>query len=99
MKKEDKNIIQSQSKPGVSVSKSYTKEETVEVLAKAMYKMMEKALKSRKKDVIEDVLDPNFEAEVDPDKVPTTRSGVLWKKDTKKKGVNKLKLFVKQRKK
>ena len=80
--------------------KKYSKEEAADKLAKSMYKMMEKALKEKKrKTVIEDVLDPDNEAEVDQDALPASKPNVLWKKDDKKRGLNKLKSFIKQRKK
>lgn len=54
-------------------------------------KSKDKTGKLDKKDVIEDVLDENFDAEVDPDAIPASKTGVLNKK---KKGVDKLKKFV-----
>jgi len=79
--------------------KKYNKQDVDKILSKAMYKMMEKAIAKGKKTVIEDVLDDNYEAEVDPDKVPTSKPDILWKKQQNKKGINKLKSFVKGRKK
>ena len=71
-----------------------------EKLAKSLYKMVEKSLSDRKaKTVVQDVLDANSEAEVDPDAIPTEKPSVLWKKDKEKKGVNKLKSFVNDKKK
>lgn len=74
--------------------------EIAEKLAKSLYKMVEKSIKSKQaKTVVQDVLDSNSEAEVDPDAIPTSKPSVLWKKDDKKKGVNKLKSFVNSKKK
>ena len=68
-------------------------------LANAMYQMMAKAIEDNKKDIVADVLDDNFIAEVDPDEVPENKEEVLWKKKKNKIGVNKLKSFIKERKK
>lgn len=59
----------------------------------------QKEVKKGKKTVVEDVLDSNYSAEVDPDKVPSSKPTVLWKKQGKQKGVNKLKSFIKEKKK
>ena len=79
--------------------KKYTQKESIDMLSKAMYKMMEKALAKKGKTVVEDVLDDNYDAEIDPDKIPVAKPSVLWKKKKTDKGVNKLKSFIKQTKK
>ena len=53
--------------------KTYNKEEMAAKLFKSMYKAVKKALNNKKddvKEVVEDILDPNYVAEVDPDKIP-----------------------------
>ena len=76
-----------------------TQKEIAEELSKSLYKMVEKAYKAKvdtvSSKVVQDVLDADSKAEVDEDSIPTAKPSVLWKKDPKAKGVNKLKLFVK----
>lgn len=84
--------------------KKYTEQE-INDLKKALYKAILKSIKSGKKDVaaeiVRDVLDPNYVAEVDPDKVPTNqRENIVNKSKSVKsqeKGVAKLKKFMKKK--
>lgn len=76
------------------------------VLAKSMYKAVAKALHDRgeAKEVVDDILDPNYTAEVDPDKVPSKRKiNIMNKTDEDKclkfnKGIDVLKLFLNKKK-
>ena len=84
--------------------KTYT-EEQFQDLKKAIYKTILKSLEKGPKNVAEeivrDVLDPNYTAEVDPDKVPaSSRANVVNKSKsakTRDKGVYKLKKFMKKK--
>lgn len=77
--------------------KTYTPIEVATELKKSLYKMVKKALNSKDsykeeaQAVVEDVLDPNYRADVNPSKIPSSKDGVLWKS----KGVKKLKKFKK----
>jgi hypothetical protein len=81
--------------------KKYTEQEIVE-LKKSIYKSILKSIKEGKKDVaseiIRDVLDPNYIAEVDPDKVPGSQKQSVVNKskssESQEKGVKKLKKFI-----
>lgn len=84
--------------------KKYTEQEIID-LKKALYKAVLKSIKSGKKntaaEIVRDVLDPNFIAEVDPDKIPTSqKENVVNKSKSAKlqeKGVVKLKRFMKKK--
>lgn len=84
--------------------KTYTEEE-INDLKKALYKAVQKALakgpKSVAQEVVRDVLDANYSAQVDPDKVPSAgKTGVVNKSKGAKsqdKGVVKLKKFMKKK--
>lgn len=84
--------------------KKYTQEQ-IEDLKKALYKAILKSLKSGKKDVaneiVRDVLDGNYVAEVDPDKVPVSQKVSVVNKskssESQDKGVSKLKKFMKKK--
>lgn len=84
--------------------KKYTEQE-INDLKKALYKAILKSIKEGKKDlaaeIVRDVLDPNYVAEVDPDKVPSKeKTNVVNKSKSAKsheKGVIKLKRFVKKK--
>ena len=84
--------------------KKYTEQE-IQDLKKALYKAILKSLKSGKKDIaqeiVRDVLDGNYVAEVDPDKVPASQKENIVNKSksakTHEKGVSKLKKFVKKK--
>ncbi len=84
--------------------KTYTEQEFQD-LKKAIYKSILKSLQHGKKDVaqevVRDVLDPNYSAQVDPDKVPSSgKTGVVNKSKSAKsqeKGVSKLKKFMKKK--
>ena len=84
--------------------KTYTEEE-FEQLKKSIYKTVLKALekgpKSVASEVVRDVLDPNYSAEVDPDKIPASgKTSVVNKSKSAKtqvKGVSKLKKFMKRK--
>lgn len=86
------------------IMKTYTEQE-INDLKKALYKAILKSIKSGKKDIaqeiVRDVLDDNYVAEVDPDKVPSTqRVNVVNKSKSAKsqeKGVSKLKKFMKKK--
>lgn len=90
--------------------KFYTQEQVAENIAKSMYKACAKVFKSKgsrktAEEVVQDVLDPNYVAEIDPDKIPTKKkTKVMWKskcaksKDKKEKGVKKLKDFIDNKK-
>ena len=82
IKKEILRIIK-----GSDVKQSSTE---VKEMAKSLYKSILKSLHNRRKkeakDIVNDVLDPNFEAEIDPDALPSRKDGVLMK--------NKLKSFL-----
>lgn len=78
-------------------SKKEDKIYTEKDLVKAMYKAVLKKMKSNYKDVaeeiVDDVLDPNDEAQVDPDKIPVKKPKVM----NKAKGIDKLKKFQKSK--
>lgn len=84
--------------------KKYTETEITE-LKKAVYKAILKSLKEGKKttvkEIVRDVLDPNYVAEVDPDKIPASqRENIVNKSKSAKlqeKGVSKLKKFMKKK--
>lgn len=84
--------------------KTYTEEE-VNDLKKALYKAILKSLKSGKKDIaqeiVRDVLDPDYVAEVDPDKIPANQKENIVNKskptELQEKGVSKLKKFIKKK--
>lgn len=84
--------------------KKYTEEE-INDLKKALYKSILKSLKKGKKDVaseiIRDVLDPNYVAQVDPDKIPGSQKENIVNKsksaESQEKGVSKLKKFLKKK--
>ena len=73
-------------------------------MAKAIYKSVVKALKLRNKEskkdaqeVVRDIIDPNYVAQVDPDRLPEGKEKVLYKGNpakVKEKGVKKLKKFI-----
>lgn len=81
--------------------KTYTEEE-FETLKKAIYKAVMKALEKGPKSVasavVRDVLDPNYTAQIDPDKIPASgKTSVVNKAKSAKlqeKGVVKLKKFM-----
>lgn len=84
--------------------KTYTEEE-INDLKKALYKAVQKVLQKGPKnvtqEVVRDVLDPNYSAQVDPDKVPSGgKTGVVNKSKCAKsqdKGIVKLKKFMKKK--
>ena len=84
--------------------KKYTDEE-INDLKKALYKAVQKELAKGKtsvaQEVVRDVLDPNYNAQVDPDKIPTSgKTSVINKAKSAKshvKGVIKLKKFIKKK--
>ena len=85
--------------------KTYTEQEIVD-LKKALYKAVIKHLKDHGKrdvadEVIRDVLDPNYTAQVDPDKVPTGQKQNIVNKSkvakSQAKGISKLKKFMKKK--
>jgi hypothetical protein len=84
--------------------KKYTEQE-INDMKKALHKMVLKALekgpKSVAQEVVRDVLDANYSAQVDPDKVPSAgKTGVVNKSKCAKsqdKGVVKLKKFMKRK--
>ena len=84
--------------------KQYTLEQ-IEDMKKALYKEVKKAIekngKNTAQEVIRDVLDANYTAQVDPDKIPaSSRVSVVNKSKSVKsqeKGVSKLKKFLKKK--
>ena len=84
--------------------KKYTEQE-IQDLKKALYKAILKSMKAGKKpvaqEVIRDVLDPNYTAEVDPNKIPASQEENIVNKSksakTQEKGVSKLKKFIKRK--
>jgi len=51
-------------------------------LAKSLHKAVYKALAVKKpKDIVDDVLDGNRKLEIDPEKIPARRTGVMYKSD------------------
>jgi len=84
--------------------KTYTEEE-FQTLKKAIHKMvaaaLEKGSKNVAQEVVRDVLDGNYNAQVDPDKVPSAgKTGVVNKSKgakSQEKGVIKLKKFMKRK--
>lgn len=85
--------------------KKFNKEEVE--LAKAIYKAVMKKVKKAKhykddaKEVVADILDSNYEAQADPDKIPSAKTSVVNKSELPKseKGLDKLKKFQKSKKK
>lgn len=81
--------------------KKYTNDE-INDLKKALYKAIQKELAKGKnsaaQEVVRDILDPNYSAQVDPDKIPASgKTSVINKSKSAKshvKGVIKLKKFV-----
>lgn len=84
--------------------KKHTPEE-INDLKKALYKAVQKELakgpKSVAQEVVRDVLDGNYSAQVDPDKIPASgKASVVNKSKSMKsqdKGVIKLKKFMKKK--
>lgn len=84
--------------------KKYTNQE-ISDLKKALYKAVLKAIRNGKKpitqEIIRDILDPNYTAEVDPDKIsPSEKENIVNKSKsmkTQEKGVSKLKKFIKKK--
>ena len=84
--------------------KKYTEQE-INDLKKALYKAILKSLKAGKKGIAEqivrDVLDPNYVAEVDPDKIPASQKENIVNKSksvkSQEKGVSKLRKFIKKK--
>lgn len=78
-----------------------TKEQFVEGLAKSMYKAV-RAYINQKDDVeeiVEDILDPNMEAEVDPDEVGSGKKVNVTRKSEANiskshRGIDKLKKYI-----
>jgi hypothetical protein len=76
-------------------------------LEKALYKVVKAALEKGgpkvAQEVIRDVLDRNYTAQVDPDKIPpATKEGVVNKSksaESQEKGVSKLKKFMHKKRK
>lgn len=72
---------------------------------KAIYKAILKSLKAGKKpiaeEIIRDILDPNYDAQVDPDKIPANQKENIVNKSksvkSHEKGIHKLKKFVKKK--
>ena len=84
--------------------KTYTEQEINDLkksLAKAVRKALAKGPKSVAEEVVRDILDPNYTAEIDPDKVPASgKTNVVNKSKCAKsqeKGVSKLKKFMKRK--
>ena len=83
--------------------KIYKETEMVDKLSKSMYKAVKKAINNTRNDaskVVADILDPDYEAEVDPDEIPSNRKiNVINKNESngKKTGLDKLKAFLAQR--
>jgi len=84
--------------------KKYTQEEIQDLkkaLYKAILKTLEKGGKNVAQEVVRDVLDGNYTAQVDPDKIPTSqKEGVVNKSksaELQDKGVSKLKKFMKKK--
>lgn len=70
--------------------------EKAQELAKSLYKMVKKqSLGRNPKDVIQDVLDPNTEAQIDPNLVPVPKTGILNKNKKFKKSEDFAKDFLK----
>lgn len=77
-------------------------EQEITDLEKALYKVVKAALekggRGLAQEVIRDVLDRNYTAQVDPDKIPVSnKEGVVNKSKsakTQEKGVSKLKKFM-----
>jgi hypothetical protein len=84
--------------------KKYTEQE-INDMKKALHKMVLKALekgpKAAANEVVRDVLDGNYTAQVDPDKIPSGgKTGVVNKSKgakSQEKGVVKLKKFMKKK--
>jgi predicted YcjX-like family ATPase len=84
--------------------KKYTEQE-INDLKKALYKAILKSIRSGKKpiaqEIVRDVLDANYTAQVDPDKVPADQKENIVNKSksakTQEKGVLKLKKFIKKK--
>ena len=77
---------------------------STEDMAKAIYKSVVKALKIKNKDdkkdtddIVRDIVDPNYVAQIDPDRLEQGKQKVLYKGKSAKlqeKGIKKLKNFV-----
>ena len=67
-------------------------EEIATKLSKSMYKAVIKAIhdKEEAKEIVEDILDPDYEAEVDPDKIPSGRKVNVVNKSEKNKSLKSL---------
>lgn len=84
--------------------KKYTEQE-IEELKKSLYQAILKSIRDGKKpiaqEIVRDVLDPNYTAQVDPDKIPTAQKENIVNKSksakTQEKGVSKLKKFMKKK--
>ena len=81
--------------------KTYTEQEINDLkksLAKAVRKELAKRSKDTAQEVVRDILDENFTAQIDPDKVPASgKTNVMNKSKSMKrqeKGVSKLKKFM-----
>jgi len=81
-----------------------TREQFVEELAKSMYKAVQARLNQKDdvKEIVDDILDPNMEAEVDPDEVESNKRVNITRKSEHKhskshKGVHKLKKYIKRK--
>jgi hypothetical protein len=81
-----------------------TKEQFVEGLAKSMYKAVRAYINQKDdvKEIVDDILDPNMEAEVDPDEVESNKRVNITRKSEHKhskshKGVHKLKKYIKRK--
>lgn len=80
-------------------------EQEITDLEKALYKVVKAALekggRGLAQEVIRDVLDRNYTAQVDPDKIPSaSKEGVVNKSKsakTQEKGVSKLKKFMQKK--
>ena len=80
-------------------------EKEISDLEKALYKVVKAALekggKGLAQEVIRDVLDGNYTAQVDPDKIPSSNGQNVVNKanpaKTQEKGVSKLKKFMKKK--
>ena len=79
-------------------------EEDFKNMVKSIYKSVLKSLRDKRRkeqarEIVEDILDPDFEAEVNPSDTPPSRDKVLLKKQhkyakSKDKGVKKLKKYI-----
>ena len=69
--------------------KKYTALEVAEEIKKSLYKCLAKNLSEKKRaktkdNIVADIKDPNYTAEVDPRKIPSAKTNVLWKKQPSK---------------